>query len=146
MSQTNGQSIQSDVLDAVVAALGGRAGGAWRCRLTPFSQKELPSDNVIPDTETPDYTNTSDADQVFSFFVRYTLQAHEAADKAADRRFVAKTKQLQADPTLGKLVRYIRYAGRKWEMENGDPDTVSLVVKYQAEYSTSRTDPSVPGY
>jgi hypothetical protein len=56
---------------------------------------------------------------------------------------VAAQKLLFADPKLGGLVRFTRENSQKWEFEKGELDTVALVVTYQAEFSTTRSDPSV---
>lgn len=136
-------SVQSVVLDAVVAALGGNAAGAWRCRFTPFAAADLPADNVIPEDEDPTYSDNSGMDLQHHFKVRYTAAAVDTADKVADARYVRGQKLLLADPTLGGLVKMIRYAGRKWEFEKGEQDTVAIVVTYQVIFTTSYRDPSV---
>lgn len=145
MSQANGQSIQSDILDGVVAALGGDAASVFRCRFSDFGAEELPADNVIPEDETPEYQDNSGIELRHRFRIRHTAAAVDAVDKAVDLRYVRAQKLLLADPTLGGLVRYTRYISRKWEFEKGELDTVALVVVYEVEFSTSRSDPSVAG-
>ena len=140
------QSIQSDVLDAVVAALGGDTGHTYRCRFTPFAADELPADNVLPEDETANYgVTTGEVELVHRFMVRHIAQAANLVDKAVDLRYAAAQKLILADPTLGGLVRTTRYVGRKWEMEKGEYDNVALVVTYEVEFSTSRRDPTVAG-
>ena len=142
------QSIQSAVLDAVVATLGGEAQAVYRTRFTPFSQTELSTgaDNVLPDDETAEADTTDDTELRFRFFVRHTFAATDAVDKAVDVRYVRAYKLLLADQALGGLVRFTWYRGRKWEFEKGELDTVALVVTYEVEFSTKRSDPSQPGY
>ena len=67
-------------------------------------------------------------------------------DVAVDARYIRAQQLLLADPTLGGLVRFLRYKGRKWQMEPGEVQAVSLNVTYEAEFSTSRSDPSQPGF
>jgi hypothetical protein len=142
------QSIQSAILDAVVATLGGEEQSVYRCRFTDFSAAELVggADNVIPEDELPDYDTTGDTELRHKFFVRHTMQAADAVDKAVDPRFVRAYQLLLADPTQGGLVKFTWYRGRKWEFEKGELDTVALVVTYEVEFSTKRSDPSQPGY
>ena len=146
MSQATGQSIQSDILDAVVALLGGAAGSAYRTRFTPFAVAELPADNVLPEDETAEYQDNSGVELMHKFTIRHTAAAVDQVDKVVDLRYVRGYKLLQADPTLGGMVRYCRYIGRKWEFEKGELDTVALAVTYEVEFSTTRQDPTVPGF
>jgi len=146
MSAANGQSIQSDILDAVVAILGGSAASVYRTRFTPFAIAELPADNVLPEDEAAEYQDNSGVELMHKFIVRHTMAAVDAVDKAVDLRYVRGYKLLQADPTLGGMVRYCRYIGRKWEMEKGELDTVVLAVTYEVEFSTTRQDPTVSGF
>lgn len=139
-------SIQSKVLDAVVAKLGGNEGSAWRCRFTPFSVLELPAENVLPETETAEYDDGTGTDNKFRFIIRHTAAAFDQVDKSVDARYVRGAKLLMDDPKLGGLVRLVRYIGRKWEFEKGELDTVALVVTYEVEFSTNRRDPSVAGF
>lgn len=145
-SFATGQSIASDVIDAVVTILGGNAANAWRCRFRLFAPTELPADNVLPEQGTPSYEDTSDTERPFRFMVRHLAMATDAADKVADTRYVRAVRLLMADPTLGGLVRYVREVDTKWEYEEQEQQIASLVVTYEAQFSTSRTDPSVPGY
>lgn len=136
-------SIQSQVMDAVVTVLGTNA---YRCRMTAFAPSQLPADNVIPEDEESEYTNTDGMDHKFRFKVRHIGASVDEVDKAIDARFVAGYKAIMADTTLGGLVRVIRYLGKKWEMEKGELDQVALVVTYDTEFSTARSDPSVASY
>jgi hypothetical protein len=146
MSQATGQSVQSDILDAVVAALGGQAQNVWRTRFRPFGAEELPSDNVVPEDVQDFYEANDDLDRKHRFVVRHLAAATDAVDKAVDLRYVRAQRLLLADPTLGGLVRYTREIGCKWEFESASKDTVALAVTYEVEFSTSRSDPSVPGF
>ncbi|HZL20538.1 MAG TPA: hypothetical protein VFG23_22595 [Polyangia bacterium] len=140
-------SIQSQILDAVVATLGGEAASVYRCRFTPFSAAELVigADNVLPDDEQPELGTTDDTDLRHRFFIRHTFQAKDQVDIAVDARYVRAYKLLLADQTLGGLVRWTQYVGRKWEFEKGELDTAALVVTYEVQFSTNRSDPSTPG-
>lgn len=147
MSTKAAQSIQSDILDAIVAALGGNANGAYRCRFEAFQASELPADNVIPEDESPQYDSINDIDNVFQFHVLHTGASVDEVDKAIDRRYVTGQHAILADPTLGGLVRMTRYRGRKWEMDGGkNLDTVTLKVTYECEFSQDKADPSKPGF
>ncbi|HSU19909.1 MAG TPA: hypothetical protein VLI45_09230 [Acidobacteriaceae bacterium] len=150
MSAENGQSIQSDILDAVVATLGGNAANIFRCRFSSFATSELPGDNVIPQEEDPEYQDTDGVERKFRFHVRHlaavTKNAATPADKVADARYVRGAKLLLADITLGSLVRRIREVSHKWEMEQSELDVIARVVTYEVEYSTILRDPSVQGY
>ena len=143
MSQANGQSVRSDVLDAVVAALGENA---YRCRFRTFAVAELPAENVLPNDEDPEYDNTMDVERRFRFDVRHTVAAIDGAEKVADARYVRAYALLQVDPTLGGLVKRVVEVKTKWEMEQAEQQLMALVVTYEAEFSTSRSDPSVAGY
>jgi predicted RNase H-like HicB family nuclease len=142
----NGQSVQSNIIDAVVAALGGEAMAVYRTRFTPFAVAELPADNVIPDAEEPEYQDNSDVELRHRFIIRHTAAAVDEVDKAVDLRYVRAYQLLQADPTLGGIVRYCRYVGRKWDRQTGEYDTVALAVTYEVEFSTTRSDPTVAGF
>ena len=144
-SAATGQSIASDVLDAVVAILGGNAAGAWRCRFRPFAVTELPADNVLIDQNSLDYQASDDVDRTFRFFVRHTVAAADAADKLADARYVRGARLILADPTLGGLVRYTREISAKPDMDQAEVELFALAVTYEVEFSTSRSDPSVAG-
>lgn len=143
MSQQNGQSVQSDVLDKVVSTLGA---GAYRCRFSDFADAELPADNVIPEDEDPQYLTTDDVEQTFRFHIRHMATSADGAEKLADARYVRGAKLLLQDVTLGGLVKRIKLIGRKWEMEKAEKQIVAAVATYECEYSTAMRDPSVPGY
>jgi hypothetical protein len=146
MSKLNGQSVQSDIMESVVAALGGNAAGTWRCRFSDFATSELPADNVIPEDEDPENLTTDDVEQTFKFHIRHMAAAVDGADKVADARYVRGAKLLLADVTLGGAVRRVWLTGRKWEMEKAERPIVVIVATYECEYSTALRDPSTPGY
>ena len=137
-------SIMSQIMDAAVARLN-NAGGAksWRTRMTAFNADELPAINVLPDEGDAEYLDTESIDRKFVFKVRYITQAVNECDAAIDPVYVAGNTALLADPMLGGLVRFTRENSSMWEFEKGEQDTVALVVLYQAEFSTTRSDPSV---
>ena len=136
-------SIQSQVLDRIVALLGGEAAGVFRARTDEFSPEQCPFDNVVPLDETANYDDNSSVELVHSFQVRHTVASPRAVDVAADVRYVRGMKLILADPTLGGLVRFTRYVRRKWEMEGkGEQDMIALVVTYEVEFSTARNDPT----
>lgn len=139
------ESVQSRVLGAIVAVLGGSAANVWRTRMESFAQDQLPADNVLPADEQAKNVTSSSIDLVHTFHVRHTAAAINEVDKVVDARYVRAQQLILADPYLGGLVRMTRYKGRKWEFEKGEVDTVALVVTYEVEFSTSRSDPSLPG-
>lgn len=140
------QSIQFEVLDAVATALGGNFGRAYRCRFTDFAVAELPADNVLPEEESSDYEDSDGEQNRFRFIVRHMAAAADGADAVADARYVEAVKLLFEDEVLRSKVRSIRKIGRKWEMDRGELQVVVLVVTYEVEFSTNRSDPSVAGY
>ncbi len=144
-SAANGQSIASDVLDAIVARLGGNVAGAWRCRFRDFAVEDLPADNVLPDMSSLEYQSTDDVDRTFRIFVRHTVAGTDGTDKIADARYVRGAKLIMADPTLGGLVEYTREVATKWEFEQKEFELVAFVVTYEVQFSTSRRDPSIAG-
>jgi len=137
-------SVQSQLLALAVAALDG-AGGAvsYRTRMTAFKVSELPAINVLPDTSEPEYNDTDSIDRRFQIKVRYTGAAVDEVDAAIDPIYVAGNAALLADPTWGGLAMFTRERASKWELEKGEFDTVALVVIYEFEFSTTRSDPSV---
>lgn len=139
------QSRQNQILATVVSILGGPAESAFRCRFSPFSADELPADNVVPDDEAASYEDTNSIDLRCTFRIRHTAAAVDAVDDVVDARFVRAQKLLLADPTLGGIVRYCRYLGRKWEYQQGTLDTAASVATYEVEFSTTRTDPTQAG-
>jgi hypothetical protein len=145
MSQANGQSLQSDLLDAVVAALGGEAANVWRCRFQPFGPAELPAINVIPDEEQALYEIAGQRETHFRFKVRHMAATTDAVDKVVDLAYVAAEKLLLADPTFAGLVRMTRHIGGKWEFEDATLQQCAFAITYEAEFSTKRNDPSTPG-
>lgn len=140
-------SIQSQVMDAVVAALGGNAAGAYRCRFSPFSIEEVKAgcENVIPESEDAEYVLAGQADIRSRFMVRHMLATVDGVDQAVEARFVRGAQLILADPTLGGLCTTTRYIGRKWEREKAEYDEIALVVTYEAQFSTSLRDPSLRG-
>lgn len=138
-------SLQSQVLEAVVAVLGGSAANVYRTRMESFAPAQLPADNVLPADELAKNVTSGSIDLVHTFHVRHTAAAVNEVDKVVDARYVRAQQLILADPLLGGLVRFTRYKGRKWEFEKGEVDTVALVVTYEVEFSTSRSDPSLPG-
>jgi hypothetical protein len=137
-------SIQSQIMAAAVAVTNGAAGAqSWRTRMAAFNPGELPAINILPDEGDAEYLDTDSIDRKFVFKVRHITQAVDQCDAAIDPVYVAASKALLSDPTLGGLVRFLRENSQKWEMEKGEYDTVALVVLYQAEFSTTRSDPSV---
>lgn len=98
--------------------------------------------NVLPEDENEDDFDTDSVDERFRFKVRFTGYAVDEVDAAIDRIYVAGHKALMADPKFGGLVIFTRKLSRKWELEKGEFDTVALVVLYEAQYSTLRSDPS----
>jgi hypothetical protein len=116
---------------------------AWRSRMSAFNAGELPAINVLPEEGDAEYLDTDSIDRKFTFRVRHITASVDECDAAIDPVYVAAQKLLFADPTLGGLVRFTRENSQKWEFEKGELDTVALVVTYQAEFSTTRSDPSV---
>lgn len=145
-STTPAQSVQFQVLSLVVATLGGRDANVYRCRFTNFGIEELPADNVLPEQEDPEYIDTLDVEQHFKFVVRHIVAARDEADALADQRYVRAAQLLLADYTLGGVVRRVKLTGRKWEMEDAVKQIMACVATYDVEYSTTVTDPSLPGY
>ncbi len=136
------QSLQDQILDAAVAALGPRA---FNCRFSPFGTNELPAINVLPGDEEAEYS-TADVERKFTFNVRYLVAAVDGANKIADALYVTGTIALTTDPGLAALTKRVIERGRKREMEQGELQLMALVVTYETEFSTTRTDPSLPGY
>jgi hypothetical protein len=142
-------SIQFQVLRAVVDQLGGKAQNAHRCRLRDFSAEELGelgADNVLPEKESNDEQTTDDSELIMRFQVVHMVQATEGADRHADLRYVRAFELLMANQTLGGLVRRVKYISRDWHIERRELELMSIVVTYECEFSTSRTDPKVAGY
>lgn len=139
------QSVASNILDAAVAALGGNPAGAWRCRFKPFAVAELPAMNVIPEDDDPQYQNTGDIEHRMRFHVRYTGSAVDGVDKLVDALYVEGTKLLMADRTLGGACKILREVGSKWDREQAETQLIALAVTYEAEFSTTTTDPSQAG-
>jgi hypothetical protein len=147
------QSIQFQILDAVVSILGGNAANVWRVRFRNFDYRDLPAINVIPEDEQDEYQDTDSVERHFRFHVRHLTAAKDdagapldGADRAADQAYLAAYKLLFADRTLGGLVRIIREVGQKWEMEGATLNTIAKVVTYEVQYSTQIKDPTLPGY
>jgi hypothetical protein len=136
-------SIQSQVIAQAVATLAGAGISAFRTRMTAFSSHQLPAANVMPDEGQALYSDTNSIDRIFHFKVRYTAQAVDECDAAVDAVYVSGSKALLADPKMGGLVIFLRELEQKWEMEKGELDTVALVVTYETQFSTTRSDPSV---
>jgi hypothetical protein len=146
-------SIQSLALDQVVAALNAAAAAAftspvkaYRCRVEAFDKGEPLAYNVIPDDGEYDSQNSySNATaHKLRFCVRCTVSAHNEADKAADPLFVVAMPAILNDPTLGGIVNFTRYLSQKWEKDGpAENDNLALVLMFESEFSTSRTDPTV---
>lgn len=142
-------SAQSQIMTAVVTALT-TAGAAltpvtlaWRTRMEAFDASQLPAWNVIPDDGETEYVECAAVDRKFRFCVRCMVSAQNQADVAADPLYVAATQALCADPSLGGLVRYTREISQKWERDGtASADNLALVVTYQVEFATLRTDPT----
>lgn len=137
-------SVQSQILAAVVATL--NAGGgltAYRTRMTAFAKAQLPAINVLPDEGDAIYLDSDSINRKFRFKLRHMAIAVDEVDAAVDSQYVAAQKKLFADPTLGGLTYYCHELAQKWELEKGEFDTVALVVTYEVEFSTTRSDPSV---
>lgn len=144
MSQANQPSVQSQVLAAVVHTLSAMGGApAFRSKMTSFSLAQLPAYNVMPEDGETEYTISGTVDRTIRFSVRHTAEAKDEIDAAVDGLYVASSRALMADITLGGLVVALREGRQKWEMERGEVAAVALVVFYEAEFSTSRTDPTV---
>ena len=142
-------SVQFEIQRAAVATLGGKAQNAHRGRLIDFSADELANggaDNVLPEDETSIEDTTDDTELTHRFQVVHFVQTSAGWDRAIDLRFTRAYKLLMADPTLGGLVRRVKYVKREWHMERKELQQVSLVVTYETEFSTLRTDPTVAGY
>lgn len=142
-------SLQMQVLVAVAAALGGKSANAHRCRLMDFSAAELANggaDNVLPEDETSTEDTTDDTELTLRFQVVHLVQVASDVDIAVDARYVRAYRLLMANQTLYGLVRRVKYVKREWHMERKELQQVSLVVTYECEFSTSRSDPTVAGY
>lgn len=146
MSAENGQSVQSDVIDAVVAALGGEPARAFRCRFEDFAADECPAINVLPEMEDPESQDNTGTERTLRFMLRHMITAASGADKLADLEYVKAQKLLRTDAPLNEMVKTVREVGKKWEMERGELQVMALVVSYEVEFSTRRDDPSVPGF
>lgn len=137
-------SVQSRLIAAAVAALNGAGGAvAYRTRMASFSKAQLPAINVLPKESDPEYNDSDSIDRRLLIEVRFTGVAVDEVDAAIDPIYVAGNAALIADPTLGGLAIKTRERTSKWELEKGELDTVALVVVYDIEFSTTRSDPSV---
>lgn len=138
-------SIQSLVIAKAVTLLNGVAGAqAHRCRMKAFPADQLPAFNVLPEEAEPRYIETQTIDRHFRFVVRHMGSAVDEVDAVVDPLYVGGQQALFADPTLGGLVRYTREVSQKWERDGqGAYDNCALVVTYEVEFATSRSDPSV---
>lgn len=139
-------SLQSQLLDAVVTALNTTTWKAYRSRMASFPAAQLPAYNVLPDEGEADYAQaiTGAVDWKFRFRVRMMAATANEVDKAVDPLFVAGSQAILSDPTLGGLARITRYVSQKWEREGeGERDQCALVVTFESEFGTSRNDPSV---
>lgn len=139
-------SIQSQLVALAVAALqgaGGEAVVAYRCRMAAFKRAELPAINVIPKASEPEYNDVGSIDRRLSLEVRYTGVSIDEVDAAIDPIYTAGNAALLADPRWGGLATFTRELGSRWELEKGEVDTVALVVIYEIDFSTTRSDPSV---
>lgn len=137
-------SIQSQILAAVVATL--NAGGgttAFRTRMAAFSKAQLPAINVLPDEGDAIYLDSDSINRKLRFKLRHMAVAVDEVDAAVDLVYVAAQKKLFADPKFGGLTYYCHELAQKWELEKGEYDAVALVVTYEVEFSTTRSDPSV---
>lgn len=146
--QASLQSVNFQVLRAIVARLGGKAQNAHRCRLRDFSKDEAAggADNVLPEDETSTELVTDDSEYSARFMVRHLVTTAEGADRLADARFVRGAQLLLQEPTLGGLVRRVKLIGRKWEMERAELEQMAIVATYEVTYSTRRDNPAIPGY
>lgn len=145
-------TIQSQVLDAAVALLNTAGAGmapmvnAYRTRVEAFEAAQLPAWNVIPDEGEPDPAKSYSGAtaHVFRFCVRCTVSVNNQADKAADPLYAAAVTALLSDPTLGGLVLFIREGAQKWERDGtAANDNLALVVTFETEFATARTNPTV---
>jgi hypothetical protein len=146
VATTINPSAQSQVMDAAVAALNTTQWTAYRTRMASFPPDQLPAYNVLPDDAEPDYTDAyaGTVDWKFRFRVRCMAATVSEVDRAVDALFVAGSQVLLSDPSLGGLVRITRYVSQKWEREGeGELDQCALVVTFECEFGTSRSDPSV---
>ena len=141
-------SVQSNLLDAAVAALATTQWKSYRTRMGSFPPDELPAFNVLPEDGEPDYADaiTGFVNWKFRWRVRMMAATVSQVDKAVDALFVAGCKAILNDPTLGGLALITRWVSEKWEREGqGEYDQCALVVTFESEFSTSRNDPSAPG-
>lgn len=136
-------SVQSQILGTVVDTINADGGNAFRTRMTAFARHQLPADNVLPDQSDALYEDSNSINRRMRFKVRHMAIAVDEVDAAVDAQYVAAQVKLFADPTLGGLTYYCHEISQKWELEKGEFDTVALVVTYEVEFSTDRSDPSV---
>ena len=114
--------------------------------MAAFSPAQLPAFNVLPDEGSAEYAGaySGSVNWRFRFKVRCTAQAVDEVDTAVDPLFVAGSEAILTDPTLGGLVLTTRWVEQKWEREGeGQLDSCALVVTFESEFATSRSDPSV---
>jgi hypothetical protein len=105
----------------------------------------LPSYNVLPDEGEEDQTNSYSGatGERFRFCVRCTVSANNQADKAADPLYAIARPAILSDPTLGGLVTFTRYKSQKWEKDGPSAsDDLALVLTFECEFTTARTDPT----
>ena len=137
-------SVQSQIMARVTAVTNGAAGAtSWRTRMTAFKAAELPAINVFPDECDTDYVDSHSIERRLRFKLRLVTQAVDVCDAAIDPVYVAANAAIMSDPRLGGLAIFTREGPQKWEFEKGELDTVALVVTYEVEFSTTRSDPSV---
>lgn len=143
---TPNPSIQSQIIAATVAALNADTSWpAYRTRMAPFADDQLPAYNVIPDECEPDYSETysGGVDWKFRFKVRCTVTAESQVDAAADPLFVEAGPAILTDPTIAGLVTSIRFAGVKWDKEGlGEKDACAQVILFECQFTTACNDPS----
>jgi hypothetical protein len=140
-------SVQSRILDAVVAALSGTGYTASRTQLTPYNAAALanaPQFNVVPLESMVDRSRstTSASYRIFQFDVRCMGAAVNQVDKAIDPLYLLAVNTLLTDPTLGGLVVFTREVAQKWHFDTASQDVISHDVTFETEFSTARNDPS----
>lgn len=139
-------SVQSQIVAKAVALLtAAGAVKAYRTRMQPFTQTQLPAFNVLPDASDADYAESysGSVDWKFKFNVRCMAATVDEVDVACDALFVTACQAILADITMGGLCTGVRVTGAKWEREaKGEYDQCALVITFETEFSAARNDPS----
>ena len=115
----------------------------YRTRIDALASEELPAGVLYSgEEESVPKTNTL-MERTRKVNLELAVEGPPPADALLDALYVYAVQTLQADPTLGPLVRLLWDGRMQWDTEASIADVSVALVQFSVRYYTALQDPTV---